>query len=256
MWTLNFGKKVVDKRLKIDKITTCSIVYNGYKRIVGRGGFVSRISHSGYLEQKAYNEIKEMIINGELKEGDVIIQDQIANRIGVSRTPLRRALKELEYQYLLETTPLGITVRKFSSQFLISVFEVRAVLEGLACRLSTRYIDKATIAYLRTLFETAYEIWRQEGDLEAYRKADITFHTKIMETSQNPILEKNLNNTHVLTIAFSKGLVRSPLETYPEHMVILDALEQGDEQRAEQLMIEHVRKTIPNLASLDSKKAR
>ena len=212
---------------------------------------MSRISHSGHLEQKAYHEIKDMIINGQLRQGDVIVQDQIANRIGVSRTPLRRALKELEHHYLLEQTPLGLAVRTFSSSFLISVFEVRAVLEGLACRLSARLIDRATIAYLRTFMETAYASFEQNGDDEAYRKADVVFHTKIIETSANPMLFTNLKHTHVLTIAFSKGLVRSPQDTYPEHLDILQALEQGDGERAERLMKEHLRAALPNLAAAD-----
>jgi len=213
---------------------------------------VSRISQSGYLEQKAYNEIKEMIINGQLRQGDLIVQDQIAGRIGVSRTPLRRALKELEHHYLLEQTAAGLAVRQFSGEFLVSVFEVRAVLEGLACRLAASAIDRATIAYLRTLLDTAYEAVVNDGDHELYRKADVVFHTRIMETGNNAILENNLKSTHVLTIAFSKGLVRPPEETYPEHMDILAALEQRDAEQAERLMTSHVRAAIPCLTALAS----
>lgn len=211
---------------------------------------VSRISQSGYLEQKAYNDIKEMIVSGQLKQGDLIVQDQIASRIGVSRTPLRRALKELEHHYLLEQTAAGLAVRQFSGEFLVSVFEVRAVLEGLACRLAAAVIDRATIAYLRTLFETAFEAKQTEGGHELYRQADVIFHTRIMETSGNAVLESNLKSTHVLAIAFSKGLVRPPEETYPEHMDILAALERGDAQLAERLMTSHVRGAIPRLAAL------
>jgi GntR family transcriptional regulator of vanillate catabolism len=208
---------------------------------------MTRVANSGYLENKVYTEIKEMIINGELKPGELIIQDQMARRIGVSRTPLRRAFVELERDYLLETTAQGLSIRRFSGDFLISVWEVRAVLEGLACRLSVSVIDKATIEYLRTLFTTAYEQWKEHDDLEAYRKADIVFHTKLVEMGGNPILKNNFSNTHVLTIAFSRGILRSPTETYPEHIAILDELEQKNEEKAEQLMLDHLRKTIPQI---------
>ncbi len=208
---------------------------------------MSRIANSGYLETKVYNEIKDLIIQGELKPGELIIQDQIAKRIGVSRTPLRRAFADLERDYLLVTTTQGLTVRTFSAEFLISVWEVRSVLEGLACRLSARVIDKATVIYLRTLFTTAYEEWLETGDLDAYRKADVMFHTKLVDIGENPILINNFNYSHVLTIAFSKGILRSPSETYPEHMQILDALEEKDESSSEQLMLEHLRKTIPKI---------
>lgn len=208
---------------------------------------MSRAANSGYLEKKVYDEIKGMILNGELQPGELIIQDQIARRIGVSRTPLRRAFVELERDYLLETTPQGLTVRRFSKEFFVSVWEVRAVLEGLACRLSASAIDKATIEYLRTLFKTAYEEWEEYGDVEAYRKADIVFHTKLTDIGENPILKNHFNNTHVLTIAFSRGILRSPSETLPEHLAILEMLEQKNGDKAEQLMLEHLRKTIPHI---------
>src|SRR5690554_3962206 len=202
---------------------------------------MSRVANSGYLETKVYNEIKDLIIRGELKPGELIIQDQIARRIGVSRTPLRRAFADLERDYLLETTSQGIAVRRFSPDFLIEIWEVRAVLEGLACRLSARVIDKATVVYFRTLFSSAYEEWEKTGDLEAYKKSDIMFHTKLVEIGENTILKNHFNSTQVLTITFSKGILRTLEETYPEHMAILDALEQQDEDTSEKLMIEHLR---------------
>ncbi len=208
---------------------------------------VSRVANSGFLERKVYNEVKELIINGDLKPGHLIIQDQIAKRIGVSRTPLRRALAQLERDYLLESTSQGLMVRRISSSLLISVWEVRAALEGLACRLSASMMDEATIVYLRTLFTSAYKKWNERGDLEAYRKADVDFHTRLVQASCNPILHQNFTQTHVFALAFSKGILRSPEETYPEHMAILDALEERDEEQAEKLMVEHLRKTIPNI---------
>src|SRR5690606_35588437 len=90
----------------------------------------------------------------------------------------------------------------------------------------------------------------EQGDLEPYRKADVVFHTRIMETSSNAILENSLKSTQVLSIAFSKGLVRSPRETHGEHNDILDALERQDAQLAEQLMTAHVRGAIPKLAAM------
>lgn len=212
---------------------------------------MSRIANSGYLEGKVYNEVKELVVNGELKPGDLIIQDQLARRIGVSRTPLRRALTQLERDYLLESTPQGLMVRRISSSLLISVWEVRAALEGLACRLAASRFDEASIVYLRALMISAYQKWRDHGNLEAYRKADIAFHTRLAEASGNPVLYQNFTQTQVFALAFSKGILRTPAETYPEHMAILDALEERDEAKAEHLMMEHLRKTIPIIRESD-----
>ncbi|MBM7570159.1 GntR family transcriptional regulator [Aquibacillus albus] len=201
---------------------------------------MSRKAGNGYLEKKAYNEIKKMILNNELKPDETIIQDQIAQKIGVSRTPLRRALAELERDYLVETTSNGIVVRRFSDEFLRSVWEVRAVLEGLSSRLATPLIDEPMISYFKTLFESAYRKW-ESGESEAYKKADEIFHRKLMEIAGNIVLHRSLESTQVLNIAFDLGLVRSPEETYTEHMDILEAMESRDADKAEKLMLEHIR---------------
>lgn len=195
------------------------------------------------MEQIAYIQVKGMIINGELKPGDQIIQDQLAKKIGVSRTPLRQAMNKLERDFLLEITNQGIFVRDFNQDFVQSIWEVRSVLEGLACRLAVPKINQAMIVYFRTLFQTAYQEI-SKGNYEAYREADITFHTKIVEISENVILKQNIEHTKVFEIAFNQGLLRPPSETFGEHMAILDAFENKDSQKAEQLMINHLRKTM------------
>ncbi|WP_165972399.1 GntR family transcriptional regulator [Paenibacillus piri] len=208
---------------------------------------MSRIASTGFLEKKVYNEIKEMIMNGELQPGVPIIQEQIAARIGVSRTPLRRALAELERDHLLETGPQGLFVTQFTNEFILSMWQVRAVLEGLACRLCASRMDEATNAYYSTLLTSSYRHWQESSDPEPYRQADIAFHTGLMELSGNLILKQKLEGAHVLTVSLSKGLLRAPSETYPEHMEILAALSAGNEDEAERQMVEHLRKTIPVL---------
>ncbi|MYL32164.1 FCD domain-containing protein [Pontibacillus yanchengensis] len=207
----------------------------------------NQATNGSFLEKKVYEDIRMMITNGELKPGDKIIQDQMANRLGVSRTPLRRAFSELERDYYLEITAQGVFVNQFSTEFLTSIWEVRAVLEGLACRLSAERMDDATVLYLRTLFANAYPKF-EEGNYDPYHKADRIFHTTLLEEAKNPVLKRNIENTQVLSIALDLGILRSPEETYQEHMDILDAIEVKDSERAEKLMLEHIRKTTPLLA--------
>lgn len=208
---------------------------------------MSRVASTGFLEKKAYQEIKEMIMRGELRPGVPIVQEQIASRIGVSRTPLRRALAELQRDHLLQSGPQGICVTPFTEEFILSMWHIRAVLEGLVCRLCAARMDEATEAYYRTLLAVAYRHWEETSDPEPYRQADIKFHTGLLELAGNPILKEKLEGTHVLTISLSKGLLRSPAETYPEHRDILAMLVRGNEDGAERLMVEHLRKTIPIL---------
>lgn len=195
---------------------------------------------NSHLEQIAYNKIRELILNGDIKSGEKIVQDQLAEQIGVSRTPLRQAIINLERDFLLEITGQGIFVREINSDFIHSVWEVRAVLEGLACRICADKMDSPTIAYLRALFDDAYLRWGENGE-DKYFEADMIFHSKLVEIANNPILEKSFNTTHVFSVQFKIGLLRSPEITHQEHASILDALEARDGELAEQLMVNHIR---------------
>ena len=126
------------------------------------------------------------------------------------------------------------------------IFDVRAVLEGLSCRLAAETIEPKHIAYLRSLLKAAMEEVNP-GDDSAYRQADIEFHTYIAKLGVNPFLKQLLNSYQVMNLAFAQGLLRTPEETIDEHMRILDALEQRDKDAAEQEMRQHIRNSIEHL---------
>jgi DNA-binding GntR family transcriptional regulator len=193
-------------------------------------------------------KLKEMIIKRELKPGDRMIQSSLSEKLGVSRTPLRKALGELEKEGLLESSPTGWFVKDFTVQDMISVFEIRAVLEGLACRMAAAKLGAADIAYLRTLFEEA----KEEADadrFEAYYRADVKFHAVITETAGNEILTRTIETNGIIATSQLQGLYRHPRETYDEHMAILDALALKDGELAEKRMREHISQAIPLLKS-------
>src|SRR5690554_5364064 len=121
------------------------------------------------LDHTVYKQLKEMIITQSIKPGELIIQNQLSLQLGVSRTPLRKALGELEKEGLLESSPKGWYVKEFTVQDMVSIFEIRAVLEGLACRLAVDRLEAADLAYMRTMFEHAYELV-DEHQAEAYYK--------------------------------------------------------------------------------------
>jgi len=200
------------------------------------------------LDDEVYNNVKEMIINHKLKAGDLIVQNQLSKDLGVSRTPLRKALGELEKEGLLKKTPKGWYVREFTIGDMISVFEIRAVLEGLACRLAAQKIDQAEIAYLRTLFTSAYQSL-DENQAEGYYQADIKFHSKILEIANDWQLKKTVQTNQIISTSLMQGLYRQPKETYKEHMAIIDALEQGNGDLAEDLMCQHLRAAVSVLKS-------
>ncbi|MEW6048775.1 MAG: GntR family transcriptional regulator [Bacillota bacterium] len=195
------------------------------------------------LDTLVYERVRQMILDGALPPGEQIIQDQLARRLGVSRTPLRRALTQLAKDNLVEMTPRGTFVRQFTLDEVIAVFEIRGVLEGLACRLFAERAEPPDIAYMRSLFTTAMERITPDH-WSAYRQADQEFHYYIAKKSNSSIISQTLSSFHILTISFLQGLIRPPEETFPEHMRIIDALEERDPDKAERYAVEHIRITV------------
>jgi GntR family transcriptional regulator of vanillate catabolism len=200
------------------------------------------------LDSTVYLRLKEMIINKELKPGQLIVQNQLTQVLGVSRTPLRKALGELEKEGLLLRSPKGWYAKDFSLNDMISIFEIRAVLEGLACRLAAPKLSNADLAYMETLFQEAYEE-NKEQQAEAYYNADKKFHNMILEATGDETLQRTTISNSILTTSFIQGLYREPKETYPEHLDIIDALRRKDGLLAESLMRLHIQNSIVTLKS-------
>lgn len=196
------------------------------------------------LEEYAWTELRKMIYEGHFKPGEQLLQVELAEQLGISRTPLRRALANLEHKKLVEFSPRGEAfVAKFSPEEIANIFELRAVLEGLSCRLAAEVIERKHTAYLRSLMTSAFESIGSADDSE-YRKADIEFHTYLAGLVANPFLQEMLDSYQIMHMSFSQGLLRTPQETFDEHMRILDALDQKDPDLAEQEMREHIRVTV------------
>lgn len=199
------------------------------------------------LDILVYEKLKEMILTGILKPGDQIVQEQIAKELGVSRTPLRRALSQLEKEYLVKEENGKVFVRELTREELIIVFEIRALLEGLTARLAAKNPDIKWLNKIENRYKSAVE----KGDNKEYRNVDIEFHTGLAKQVKNHILSQATNNFWLLSVCLFQGLLREPKETLPEHLGIIEALKNKDSKKAEELMREHIRRTIKKLESLE-----
>lgn len=198
---------------------------------------------SSSLEDYAYAELRDMIQRGDLKPGEQLLQVELSKKLGISRTPLRRALANLQHEKLIEFSPRGEAfVTRFDAEEIADIFEVRAVLEGLSCRLAARVIERKHTAYLRSLLTEAMAE-ASADDQSAYRQADIEFHTYIAKLGNNPFLQQLLDSYQIMNLSFAQGLLRTPEETFAEHMEILDALDGQDADLAEATMRQHIRST-------------
>jgi len=203
------------------------------------------------LDQRAYQIIKDMIENRELAPGQKIPQEKLAADLGISRTPLISALKFLEQEKLVETKPRrGFFVRLFSLEEMVSIFEIREVLEGLSARRAAESITDRQIDHLREIFKP-FSRTRDITDYHAYSRADRTFHNYLAKISSREFLSSILQTFNIVSLAYlyptKEGLIRIPNETIQEHIDIVEAICAHDPIAAEENMRRHLQETAAQL---------
>ena len=203
------------------------------------------------LDQKAYEIVKNMITERQILPGEKIAQEKLAQELGISRTPLVSALKFLEHEKLVESKPRrGYFVRLFSKQEMVSIFELREVLEGLAAKRAAANITDEEIDILNDFFRPFAES-ANITDFRAYAREDRRFHNFITEIGSKEFLKSILQTYNVITASYqylsSEGLVRTPNETIEEHLTVIKAIGERDPDSAEEMMRMHLNKTIAHL---------
>jgi DNA-binding GntR family transcriptional regulator len=199
------------------------------------------------IDQQIYKIIAEQIISGAMEPGTRITEKEITSLLGVSRTPVREAMKALSKDGLIELVPHKCAlVRKLSRIDFVEIFEVRAVLEGLAARLAAKHIPKRKLAELIGRNETCREELNK-GKVDLFLEFDISLHSLILEYCGNKYLQKNLrslnNLIHYFRVEIAKKVTRS-VEAFNEHNIILMALVKQDADLAEAAMKDHILFTI------------
>jgi DNA-binding GntR family transcriptional regulator len=200
------------------------------------------------LDQKAYQIIKNMIEDRILLPGQKIPQEKLAKELGISRTPLISALKFLEHEKLIEVKPRrGFFVRLFTRQEMISIFEIREVLEGLAARRSAQSISDEECTTLQKIF-SPFRGLTDINDIAAYSRADRKFHTMITKMASREFLSNMLQTFNIISLAYqnvtTEGLIRHPNDTIQDHELITRAICDRDPEAAEHQMKLHFKKTI------------
>jgi DNA-binding GntR family transcriptional regulator len=203
---------------------------------------IETIDHIGLVDT-VYSKLKQMIFNQELKPGEKLLQEKLSERLGVSRSPLLKALHKLESEFLVENLPRrGMYVKALSREEIIDLFQCRAVLEGLSARLAAIKITDTQLKKLENLFVKFID--KEIINRDEYARSDREFHKTIMGIGRNGIVNKLelINNIHLQ--AFQVGLLKPPHETIAEHLDIIKALRARDGKKAEELMKQHIESSL------------
>ncbi|PWH84421.1 hypothetical protein DIS18_07785 [Algibacter marinivivus] len=199
------------------------------------------IEHNN-ISQPIYLKLKEMILNGELKQGEKIVQEKIAESLGVSRTPLMKALLALENEYLVESIPRrGMYVKALNKKEIVDIYICREALEGMAARLLALSKDDKIIKQLEDCFTSFLN--KEKINIKAYSKADEKFHSLLIKLTGNSPLDKIYFFGKIHDKVIGHGLVRPPEETLQEHFKIIKAIASGNANEAENLARLHIKKS-------------
>jgi DNA-binding GntR family transcriptional regulator len=195
------------------------------------------------LSDEAYLRIRDLIVSLELAPGAIVNERELMERLGLGRTPVREALLALAQQKLVEVYPRrGIFVSPVNVRDLASLSEVRAVLESHAARLAAERATAEEREYAGTL---VHELDEAAGERDERRliELDQRIHRHVYRCAHNPFLEETLNEYYVLTLRIwflALDRVARLDEAVREHRELLEALRDGNPDRAEDAMREHV----------------
>jgi len=159
-------------------------------------GRLGKVNLNNYkpLREVIFSTLREAIIMGELKPGERLMEVQLADKMGVSRTPVREAIRKLELEGLVVMIPRrGAHVARLTEKDIMDVLEVRATLDGLATALATERINEDELKELRHI-QTQLENYVEKGNLQGVIKKDIEFHDVIYKASKNDKLVQIANN--------------------------------------------------------------
>jgi DNA-binding GntR family transcriptional regulator len=195
------------------------------------------------LVEQVHQAIVSDIAEGKLKPGERIIQEQLAEVLGVSRQPVQQALLLLRTQGVLRDAPgRGLIVAPLDLDYVQQMYDVRAVMEGLAFRKAAELNPDRAKKLGPTLIQNGRKAVKS-GSVAAMIAADIKLHNFICELSQNPLIAPTMEAqwTHTQRV-MGEVLMRDerPRDIWDQHEAMLDAVSAGDGNLAEKLAREHI----------------
>lgn len=206
----------------------------------------------GAGQQDAYSLILEAIDRGDLAPGQRLVETELAERLGVSRTPVREALSRLEAQGVLVRDGRSLRIATLDHDQLGELYEVRGVVEGLAARLAARHAAPEEIAVLAGMVEADRRI---VGDAQALSLANRRFHRQLHRASHNRYLNQMLESMRRSLALISTTTLAAPgrgAEALDEHAAIVDAIARRDGAAAQEAAERHISNAYRTRLTLES----
>lgn len=205
------------------------------------------------LRGKVFQRLREDILSGVYQENDELREVSIGEELGVSRTPVREALRQLELEGLVTIVPnKGAYVKGITKKDVHDIYKIRSLLEGLCAKWATEHITDQQIEELEEIVLLSEFHLKKQGQGKAKQVSDLDgkFHKVLYEASNSRILEHVLSDFHKyvkMARTMSVGEKERAEKSIDEHRAILEAIRKKDAKLAEQLANQHIMNVMENL---------
>lgn len=194
------------------------------------------------LADQVFEKLEDDIVYGVYKRGEVLTELKLAETLGVSRTPIREALRRLEQERLIEDSGKGSIVLGITKEDLLDIMDIRLRIEGLACLYAANNITPEGIEELTNLIDLQ-EFYHSKGNIARLQSIDDEFHAAICRLSCRNVINDTLVPLYRKTRLYRKLAMedheRTP-KTLQEHREIFQAIISGDGPQAKILMKKHI----------------
>ena len=197
------------------------------------------------LRDVVFNTLRDAILTGKLVPGERLMENQLAEKLGVSRTPVREALRMLELENLVELVPRkGAQVLDMSEKDIPNILEVRSALEGLATSLACKKMTKEDLQQLKSM-EVDFEKAVADNDVEHFVDIDEDFHDLIFAATENDKLISIFRNLRIqlyrYRMAQAKNNETSMSTIVAHHRSIIRAIENHDAEEGASIAQGHIK---------------
>ena len=194
------------------------------------------------IADQVFEELEHDILSGEYERDEILTEMKLSERLGVSRTPIREAMRRLEQEHIIEPTSKGARVIGITKEDIADICEIRLRLEGLAARWAAERADDEGINSLKETMELQ-EFYTQKQDPESIKNADSRFHQTIYALCGSHSMQDTLEPLHRKLLKYRRVSVSKTSraqKSLQEHQAIYQAIAEHDGAKAEALTIQHV----------------
>ena len=206
------------------------------------------------LADKVFVQLEQDILTEHYRPGEILTEGRLSTALGVSRTPVREAVRRLEQEGLLRECGKGMIVVGVSQQDLADIYEIRRRLEGLAARRAAENATKEVLDKLREALELQ-EFYTLKEDAAHIHALDSLFHKTIYENCTSDVLGDTLSSMHRRIQRARRDSITDierAKKAATEHRAIFEAIERGDGDQAETLAVEHICNAYNNIISKEN----